>query len=120
MRAATVEALTPFPLASSANCFFHASKPAAVLPHGAAPASLVIHRSATKIVTVTVLSCPPLVIPNSFHILCIKRNAGSPSLPGRAVSAGSPALQYPSSSCRRGLAPESLGAAERLSRPRSF
>src|ERR1700682_1984416 len=28
IRAATVEALTPLPLASSANCFFHASKPA--------------------------------------------------------------------------------------------
>ncbi len=39
---------------------------------------------------------------------------------GKGVSAGSRALQYPSSSCRRGLAPESLGAAERLSRPRSF
>src|SRR5713101_6264266 len=112
MRAARVEAPTPLPLASSANCFFHASKPAAVLPHCAAPALLVIHRSATKIVTVTALSCPPLVIPNSFHTICIGRNAGSPSLPGRAVIAGSRALQDPSPSCRRGLASESLGAAE--------
>src|SRR6266516_4358931 len=62
MRAATVEELTPLPLASSANCFFHASKPAAVLPHCAAPALLVIHTNATKAATVTVLNCPPLVI----------------------------------------------------------
>jgi hypothetical protein len=40
MRAATVEALTPLALASSPNCLFHASKPAAVLPHCAAPALL--------------------------------------------------------------------------------
>src|SRR5260221_12088453 len=83
MRAARVEALTPFPLASSASCLFHASKPAAVLPHCAAPALPVIHRTATRTATVTVLSCPPLVIPNSFHARCVTRNAGSPSLPGR-------------------------------------
>src|SRR5215203_4601874 len=64
MRAATVEALTLFPLASSANCFFHASKPAAVLPHCAAPASLAIHTSAAKAATVTALNCSPLVIQN--------------------------------------------------------
>src|SRR5829696_6154293 len=64
MRAATVEALTLFPLASSANCFFHASKPAAVLPHCAAPASLAIQTSATKAATVTALNCPPVVIQN--------------------------------------------------------
>jgi hypothetical protein len=39
MRAAIAEAPT-LPLASSANCLFHASKPAAVLPHCAAPALL--------------------------------------------------------------------------------
>src|ERR1700737_133008 len=69
MRAASVEALTPFPLASSANCFFHASKPAAVLPHCAAPALLVIHTSDTRTATATVLTCRPSVIPNSFHAL---------------------------------------------------
>src|SRR6202011_736132 len=100
MRAARVEALTPFPLASSANCFFHVSKPAAVLPHGAAPALLVIYTSATKTATATVLSCPPLAIPNSFHTFCMRRNAGSPSLPKRRVIVGSPALQDASSSCR--------------------
>src|SRR6266446_4921914 len=89
MRAARVEALTPFPLASSANCLFHASKPAAVLPHCAAPALPVIHRSATKTATVTILSCPPLVIPNSFHALCITRNAGSQS-PFRRAGCPSP------------------------------
>src|ERR1700694_2207370 len=109
MRAARVEALTPFPLASSANCFFHASKPAAVLPHCAAPALLVIHTSATRTATATVLTCRPSVIPNSFHALCIRRNTGSPSLPGRGVIAGSRAVQDPSSSLRRWLAPESLG-----------
>src|ERR1700730_4194774 len=77
MRAATVEALTPLALASSANCFFHASKPAAVLPHCAAPALLAIHTNATKAAMMTVLNCPPLVIQNSFHTLCIRRNAGS-------------------------------------------
>src|ERR1700730_10629600 len=69
MRAATVGALTPLPLASSANCFFHASKPAAVPPHFAAPASLAINTSTTKAATVTVLNCPPLVIQNSFRPL---------------------------------------------------
>src|SRR5215204_5976835 len=64
MRAATVEALTLFPLASSANCFFHASKPAAVLPHCAAPAALAIHTTAAKAATVTALNCPPVVIQN--------------------------------------------------------
>src|SRR6202035_5823992 len=105
MRAATVEALTPFALASSANCLFHASKPAAVLPHCAAPALLVVHTSATKTATVTVLSCPPLSIPNSFQALCIRQNAGSPSLTERAVIVHSRPLQDPSSSCRRGRAP---------------
>src|SRR3984893_2391368 len=69
MRAATVEALTPLPLASSANCFFHASKPAAVLPHCAASALLAIHTSAAKAATVTVLNCPPLVIQNPLSHL---------------------------------------------------
>src|SRR5260370_27750174 len=89
MRAARVEALTPFPLASSANCLFHPSKPAAVLPHCAASALLAINGSAIRTATVIVPSCPPLVIPNSFHTLCIRRNAGS-SLPGRGVIAGTP------------------------------
>jgi hypothetical protein len=38
IKADTAVAPTPFPLASSANCLFQASKPAAVLPHCAAPA----------------------------------------------------------------------------------
>src|SRR5215510_6327598 len=54
----------PFPLASSPNCVFHASKPAAVLPHCAAPALPASHTSATKAATVVVLSCP-LVMENS-------------------------------------------------------
>src|ERR1700688_1769413 len=62
MRAPTVEALTPLARASIANWFFHASKPAAVLPHCAALALLAINTSATKAATVTVLNCPPLVI----------------------------------------------------------
>src|SRR5215469_9055076 len=64
MKAATVEPLMPFPRASSANCFFHASKPAAVLPHGAALAWLAIHVSATTAATVVALNCPSLVIEN--------------------------------------------------------
>jgi hypothetical protein len=57
MRAPTVEALTPLPRASIANWFFHASKPAAVLPHCAALALLAINASATKAATVTALNC---------------------------------------------------------------
>src|SRR5258706_5717870 len=82
MRAARVEALTPFPLASSASCLSQASKPAAVLPHCAAPALPVIHRSATRTATVTVLSCTLLVIPNSFHAVCIIQTLPR-HLPGR-------------------------------------
>src|SRR5215211_902141 len=67
MSAVTAEALMPFPLASSANCCFHASKPAAVLPHCAAPALLAVHASA-KAVAAMILSCPPLVIQNSFTL----------------------------------------------------
>jgi hypothetical protein len=55
MRAATVEALTPLALASLANCFFHGSKPVAVLPHCAALALLAIDMSTTKAATVIVL-----------------------------------------------------------------
>src|SRR5262244_1542963 len=65
MKAARVEPLMPFPRASSANCFFHASKPAAVLPHGAALAWLAIQVSATTAATVVVLNCPSLVIKTS-------------------------------------------------------
>src|SRR5580693_3782911 len=93
MRAVTAEALTPLPLASSANCFFHASKPAAVLPHCAAHALLAIQMSATKAATVTVLNCPPLVIQNSFRTDCTRRNAGSPSLLRRGVIADSRAFK---------------------------
>src|SRR5262245_10728194 len=64
LRGPTVAALMPFPLASSPNCVFHASKPAAVLPHCAAPALPASHTSATKAATVVVLSCP-LVMENS-------------------------------------------------------
>src|SRR5215208_8545750 len=96
MRAATLEALSLFPLASSANCFFHASKPAAVLPHCAAPASLAIHTSATEAATVTALNCPPVVIQNLSAFasdetlarhLC-RDEASSPAVPsllGRVV-----------------------------------
>src|SRR5215211_7496040 len=67
MSAVTAEALMPFPLASSANCCFHGSKPAAVLPHCAAPALLAVHASA-KAVAAMIWSCPPLVIQNSFTL----------------------------------------------------
>src|SRR5258708_39673709 len=117
MRAPMVEALTPFPFASSANRFFHASKPAAVLPHCAAPALLVIHTNATKTATVTVLSCSPLVIANSFHTLCIRRNAGSPC----GDEASSPALTLFKIRARHvGEGLLRFGAAKRLSRPGSF
>src|SRR5258706_14345896 len=101
MRAARVEALTPFPLASSATCLFHASKPAAVLPHCAASALLAIKRSAIKTATVIVLSCPPLVICEllSHSLHRAKRRlipAGTRRQPARA-------LQRPSFSCRRRL-----------------
>ncbi len=59
-----------------------------------------IHTSATKATTVTVLNCPPLVIQNSFHTLCIRRNAGSPSLPRRGVIAGYRALNDPRPTCQ--------------------
>src|SRR5262252_7271627 len=71
MRAAIVEALTPFPLASSANCFFQPSKPAAELPHCAALARLAIDKSA-KAATLN-LNRRPLVIENSFHVRCVRR-----------------------------------------------
>jgi hypothetical protein len=44
--ASMVEALTPLACASPANCFFHVSKPTAVLPHCAAIALPVIDTSA--------------------------------------------------------------------------
>src|ERR1700730_8963816 len=118
MRAARVEPLTPFPLASSANCLFHASKPADVLPHCAAPALLVIHTSATKNKTVTVLNCPPSVILNSFRTLCVRRMLPRDRYPDEASSPAL-ALSSPGCSCRRGVAPQSVGAAVRLSRPES-
>src|SRR6266540_2145389 len=63
MRAPMVAALTPFPLASAANCCFHASKPAAVLPHGAASALPAIPTSTAK--AATVLKRLRLIIRNS-------------------------------------------------------
>jgi hypothetical protein len=68
MRAATVEALTPLALASLTNCFFHASRPVAVLPHCAALALLAIDMSATKAATVTALNRQALVI-ETFTLL---------------------------------------------------
>src|SRR5688572_4881939 len=65
MSAAMAEGPT-FPLASLANWLFHASKPADVLPHCAAPASPAVHTSALKAATATVLNGPPVVIQNSF------------------------------------------------------
>src|SRR5215208_4523775 len=109
MRAATVEALTLFPLASSANCFFHASKPAAVLPHCAAPASLAIHTSATKTATVTALNCPPVVIQNLTlfasdetlaRYLC-RDEASSPALAVFKIRAKNPHLRLPAGSSNR-------------------
>src|SRR5262245_42149613 len=56
MRTAAVEVLMPLPLASLANCCFHASKPAAVLPHCAALTWLARHMSATRKITITKVS----------------------------------------------------------------
>src|SRR5215468_4310966 len=67
MSAAIVGALTPFPVASPAICVFHASKPAAVLPHCAATASLVNPMTVTMIATVPVVSWLRFVMPNSFR-----------------------------------------------------
>src|SRR5262245_37285466 len=67
------------PLASSANCLFHASKPAAVLPHCAASALPPIHASAAIAATVIALNCPPLFIRNSFP-----QTKRGPSLPTQA------------------------------------
>src|SRR6266404_4790363 len=109
MRAARVEALTPLALASSENCLFHASKPAAVLPHCAAPALPVIHRSATRTATVTVLSCPPLVIRNPFPTPCSRQTLARH--PCRDAIAGSPAFQASEYfRNRRGQAPMASGA----------
>src|SRR4051795_8424230 len=112
MRAARVEALMLFPLASSANCFFHASKPTAVLPHCAAPTLPVIHRSATKTATVTVLSCPPLVIAKSFHSLHQTKR-------WLAIPAGTSRHRRLSRSYRSGL-PVGSPFAKRLSLPGPF
>lgn len=53
------------PLASSANCLFQASKPAAVLPHWAASALTPRHASTANAVRAAV-AILPLIIPNSF------------------------------------------------------
>src|SRR5215211_3538208 len=61
MKAPMVEALMPLARASSANCLFQASKPAAVLPHWAALAVVAMHPSAAKAATATILNCLPLI-----------------------------------------------------------
>lgn len=69
MRAAIAVGPMPRVLASSANCLFHASKPADVLPHCAARACPVIDASASKTTTVTIFSCLPWDIVISFERL---------------------------------------------------
>src|SRR5215217_7102777 len=61
MKAAMVEALMPLARASSANCLFQESKPAAVLPHWAALAVVAMHPSAAKAATATILNCLPVI-----------------------------------------------------------
>src|SRR5260370_40995434 len=89
----------PFPLASSANCLFHPSKPAAELPHCAASALLAINGSAIRIATAMVLSCPPLgiceLLSHSLH------QAKRRLIPAWTRRQPVLALQDPSSSCRR-------------------
>src|SRR5215469_16887859 len=57
----------PFALASSANCLFHVSKPAAELPHCAASAFGLRHASAVRAAKVAAVSRPLLLISNSFQ-----------------------------------------------------
>ena len=56
LRAATADALTPLARASPANCFFHASKPAAVCRTVRALALLAMHTNATTATTLAVLN----------------------------------------------------------------
>ena len=55
----------PFARASSANCVFHASKPAAVLPHCAASALLTVPM--TRAAKTIVLNCPLGTIVSSLY-----------------------------------------------------
>ena len=60
----------PFALASSANCRFHTSKPAAVLPHCAAYALALIPASTVTVAKIAVANCLPLIISElPFHWL---------------------------------------------------
>jgi hypothetical protein len=57
----------PFALASSANCRFHASKPAAVLPHCAAFASAPRHASTANAAKAAAAVFLPLIMQNSLR-----------------------------------------------------
>src|SRR5215217_7939361 len=56
-----------------------------------------------KTATVIVLNCPPVVIQNAYHPLCLRRNAGAPSPPRGHVIAGSRALQVPCPLVSKGI-----------------
>ena len=71
------------PLASSANCCFHDSKPAAEVPHWAALADAPIHK-VSKTETATALNHPKLCILSSRQhknetLLCRSRQEGVPN-----------------------------------------
>jgi hypothetical protein len=66
IKAAMLEALMPFPLASSANCLFQALEPAAVLPHCAASAFMPRHASTANAVKAAVAISLPLIIQTPF------------------------------------------------------
>jgi hypothetical protein len=69
----------PFALASSANCRFHVSKPAAVLPQGAPSALVLTQASTAKAVKVAVVSCLlPLVTENSLALRTAENTAKRP------------------------------------------
>jgi hypothetical protein len=73
------EALTPFPVASSANCRFQESKPVAVLPHCAASA-LAPRHARTARMNAAVVNSLRLIIQNSFAKVSCGLRRGSADL----------------------------------------